>query len=155
MRDKGDMNRRLLVAASLEHVVRIARRVGASAEELDSLVDAAIDAAWQSHVDASLATRADDVADRLSDDLLTDLASLARAAALLARGDVDGPQALNLIDDFVDQTDPEGELGLEEEAEWRAALAPLLAREVTRADLEPHLTETPGWAARWQDDWDR
>ncbi|MCB9603700.1 MAG: hypothetical protein H6722_09240 [Sandaracinus sp.] len=148
------MNRRLLVAASLEHVVRIARQVGASTEELDSLVDPAIEAAWQSRGDASLATRADGVADRLSDDLLTDLAS--RAAALLARGDVEGPQTLNLIDDFVDQVDPDGELGLEEEAEWRAALAPLLARaEVYRADLEPHFVEAPGWAARWQDDWDR
>lgn len=152
------MNRTVLVAASLEHVVRIARDVGALPEELGTLVDLVLHAAWSGRTDLTTAAQADDLGDTFSDELCTDRASLARAAAHLARGDVDGPQALNLVDDCIDQVDPEGELGVEEETAWRAEVEKLLLgsqEPVSRADLEALLSVIPTWAVRWREDWDR
>lgn len=152
------MNRTVLVAASLEHVVRIARDVGALPEELGTLVDLVLHAAWSGRTDLTTAAQADDLGDTFSDELCTDLASLARAGAHLARGDVDGPQALNLVDDCIDQVDPEGELGVEEETAWRAEVEKLLLgsqEPVSRADLEALLSVIPAGAVRWREDWDR
>lgn len=152
------MNRTVLVAASLEHVVRIARDVGALPEELGTLVDLVLHAAWSGRTDFTIATQADDLGDTFSDELCTDLASLARAVAHLARGDVDGPQALNLVDDCIEQADPDGELGVEEEKAWRAEVEKRLLgsqEPVSRADLEALLSVIPAWAVRWREDWDR
>lgn len=152
------MNRTALVAASLEHVARIARDVGALPEELRTLVDLVLDAAWSGRTDLTIAAQADDLGDRFSDELCTDLASLARAAAHLARGDVQGPQALNLLDDCIDQVDPEGELGVDEETAWRAEVEKLLLESqgpVSRAGLDSLLSVMLAWAVRWREDWER
>ena len=55
------MNRTALVAASLEHVARIARDVGALPEELRTLVDLVLDAAWSGRTDLTIAAQPDDL----------------------------------------------------------------------------------------------
>jgi len=55
------MNRPVLVAASLEHVARIARDVGALPEELRTLVDLVLDAAWSGATNLTIAAQADDL----------------------------------------------------------------------------------------------
>lgn len=150
--------RSALVLASLEHATRIARRIGALPDDLGTLIDAAIDTAWRGALDEELAERAEQRADELSDELSTDLASLARAAAFLARGETTSQRVLNLVDDFVGQADPEGERGIEEEAAWRDALAAALEHEaepIARDVIEPRLASEPAWATRWERDWNR
>jgi len=55
------MNSTALVAASLEHVARIARDVGALPEELRTLVDLVLDAAWSGATDLTIAAQPDDL----------------------------------------------------------------------------------------------
>lgn len=152
---------------SIEHAFSEACRVGAIPGDLKAqFFEPAFDVVWNVVSGASIGPERDALVavgrrfqDRLEQELQHNFISLVSALnavlARLSQGQDKAKNVLNMIDDFVSQSDPDEDEGATEEGEWRDALLDAVEQTVTidRATFRRDVDSETDWGTRWLGDW--